>query len=114
MKILKEGRMHKRLAWFTTCSCCESELRIIEGDPRAGETCYNCDAMQYYIRYICPICDHHNVAYTSSSFGKKANAEYKEITLVEEDREEIRNWGIRTDVVKNAEDVRFLHDRSRV
>ena len=53
MKILKEGRAHKRRAWFHTCDCCTSELRIIEGDPQAGKTCYNCDALQYYIRYIC-------------------------------------------------------------
>lgn len=114
MKILKEGRAHTRRAWFATCSCCESELRIIEGDPQAGETCYNCDASQYYIRYICPVCGHRNVAYTNSSFGEKANARYEKITLVKEDREEIDNWGIQMDVIENSEDLEFLRDRSRV
>ena len=114
MKILKEGRAHKKYAWFHTCDCCTSELRIIEGDPQAGETCYNCDASQYYIRYICPVCGHQNVAYTNSSFGKKANARYEEIVLVGEDRKEIDNWDIQTNVVKNDEDLKFLHDRSRV
>jgi hypothetical protein len=114
MKVLKEGRSQKRNAWFTTCGCCESELRIIEGDPQAGGICYNCDAHQYYIRYICPVCGHRNVAYTDSSFGIKANAKYEEIILVEEDREEIDNWGIQSDVIKNSEDLKFLLDRSRV
>ena len=56
MKILRKGTAHMVKAWFITCDTCESELRIIEGDPLAGETCYNCDASQYYIRYICPVC----------------------------------------------------------
>ena len=88
MKILKEGRAHKKYAWFHTCDCCTSELRIIEGDPQAGKTCYNCDALQYYIRYICPVCGPQTVAYTNSVFGKKANARYEAIVLVEEDRKE--------------------------
>ncbi len=114
MKILKEGKTHKRCAWFATCSCCTSELRIIEGDPLAGETCYNCDVLQYYIRYICPVCGQRNTAYTSSSSGKKANARYEVITLIEEDREEIDNWGVQTEVVKNTEDLQFLRNRCRV
>lgn len=114
MKVLKEGRAHKRSAWFVTCDCCTSELRIIEGDPRSGATLYNCDASQYYIRYICPVCGHRNVAYTNSSFGIEANARYEEIILVEEDRKEIDNWGVQKDVIKDNEDLLFLIDRTRI
>lgn len=114
MKILKEGRAHKRYAWFATCKCCNSELRFIEGDPYAGDTCYNCDAYQYYVRYICPVCRAHNIAYTASSFGVKANAEYKEIMLTGEDREEIENWEERNAVLKDIEDAKFLSNRCRV
>lgn len=114
MKILKEGRAHKKYAWFHTCDCCESELRIIEGDPLAGGTCYNCDESQYYIRYICPVCGHHNIAHTKSSFGIEANARYEEIVLLEEDRKEIDNWGKQMDVVGNSEDLLFLHNRTKI
>lgn len=93
MKILKEGRAHQRYAWFCTCKFCDSKLRIIQGDPMATEEVgYQCDRGQYYIRYICPVCRGRNVAYTNSSFGEKANAEYKFITLDEEDRKEIASW----------------------
>ena len=93
MKILHEGNLNKRMAWFVECDTCGSKLRILEGDPHAGELCYNRDASQYYIRYICPVCKAKNAAWTRSSFGVKANAEYKGIILKQEDRDEINNWG---------------------
>lgn len=114
MKILKEGTKHMANAWFHTCDVCESELRIIEGDPLAGKTCYNCDAQQYYIRYICPVCGGHNVAYTNSLFGEKANAVYREITLTKEDREEIDHWAIPMEVLGNKKDMEFLANRNRI
>ena len=93
MKILKEGKAHKHMAWFVTCSTCESELKILQGDPMATEeVCYQCDRRQYYIRYICPVCGSKKVAYTASAFGTKANAEYSEIVLEKEDREEMKAW----------------------
>lgn len=94
MKILYEGKAHKRYAWFATCDTCNSELRILEGDPMAGSTCYNCEADQHYIRYICPVCGGKKTAWTRSSFGEKSNAEYKEIVLNKEDQEEIDNFSI--------------------
>ena len=114
MKILKEGKTHKHNAWFATCECCESELRILEGDPLAGETCYNCDTRQYYVRYICPVCGHQNKAYTSSSFGMRGNAEYREIKLTEEDREEMNEWELTQYLVEKEEDKLFLLNRCRV
>ena len=73
MKILHEGKLNKRMAWFVKCDTCGSELRIIEGDSNATkEVCYNCDANQYYIRcdanqyyirYICPVCCSNNKAW---------------------------------------------------
>lgn len=93
MKILKEGKLNKRHAWFTTCDTCGSELRILEGDPYSTpDVCYQCDRRQYFTRYICPVCHSKKVAYTASAFGEKANAEYKEIILEKEDREEIESW----------------------
>ena len=114
MKVLKEGKAHTRMAWFHTCEVCDSELRIIEGDPQAGSTCYNCDASQYYIRYICPVCRSKNIAFTASSFGKKANAEYKKITLNMEDRDEIDNWVTPMYIFNDEKAMAFLSDRSRV
>lgn len=117
MKIINEGKVHKANAWFTTCDTCNSELRIIEGDPMAGDTCYNCDANQYYIRYICPVCGEKKKAWTNSSFGVKANAKYKEIVLQKEDREEIENFDkIRESMMKDGIDEsveNHLKNRSR-
>ena len=117
MKVIHEGKAHKAKAWFTTCDTCNSELRIIEGDPMAGGTCYNCDARQYYIRYICPVCGRKKIAYTNSSFGLEGNAKYKEIVLEKEDREEIENFDkIREDMMKNGIDKSVedhLRNRSR-
>ena len=112
MKILHEGKLHKKMAWFTECITCGSELRIIEGDPHAGRLCYNCDASQYYIRYICPVCNAKNAAWTRSSFGKEANAKYKEIVLTNEDRDEINNWGDRSDLSKD--EIEHINNRFRV
>lgn len=93
MKILKEGKLNKRMAWFTTCDTCGSEIRILEGDPFSTlDVCYQCDRRQYFTRYICPVCNSKMVAYTASAFGEKANAVYKEIILKKEDREEIESW----------------------
>lgn len=113
MKILKEGKLHKAMAWFTKCSTCGSELRIIQGDPWATkDVCYNCDARQYYIRYICPVCRSKNRAYTNSSFGVVGNAKYKEIVLDEEDRNEIENFGDCSDL--ENDEIKHINDRCRV
>ena len=115
MKILRKGTAHMVKAWFTTCDTCESELRIIEGDPLAGETCYNCDASQYYIRYICPVCGERKTAWTRSSFGVEANAEYKNIILNKEDREEIEKFkDLENRKGLTDEDVIHLSNRCRV
>lgn len=112
MKILHEGMVHKRYAWFTTCDACDSELRIIEGDPMAGKTCYNCDASQYYIRYICPVCGGKKTAWTSSSFGEEANAEYKEIVLDKEGREEVDDFR-KTARWLDEDEIKHLMNRAR-
>lgn len=91
--ILKEGKLHKHMAWITTCDTCGSELKILQGDPLAtNPVCFNCDASQYYVRYVCPVCGSLKKAYTNSSFGIKGNAMYKDIILEEEDRKEIESW----------------------
>lgn len=93
MKILKEGRAHKKMAWFCTCTYCGSKLRIMDGDPMATHKVgYQCDRGQYFIRYICPVCKGKGIAYTGSRFGEEANARYEEIMLDEEDRKEIDSW----------------------
>ena len=112
MKILHEGNLNKRMVWFTTCDDCGSDLRIIEGDPHAGVTCYNCDASQYYIRYICPVCGGFKSAWTESSFGIKANSKYEEIVLEQEDRDEIDNWGDCSDLNNDA--IKHINNRCRV
>lgn len=113
MIILKEGKMHKHMAWFTTCEICNSELKILEGDPKSTpQVCYNCDASQYYIRYICPVCGQKRKAYTNSSFGVKGNAVYKEIILEKEDREEMASWKDCGEI--SMEDLEWITDRSRV
>lgn len=112
MKILYEGKEHKKMAWFVKCDTCGSKLRILEGDPHAGELCYNCDASQYYIRYICPVCKAKNAAWTRSSFGVEANAEYKGIILRQEDRDEINNWGDSSDLMED--EIKHINNRCRV
>lgn len=114
--ILKRGAANKARAWFCKCDTCESELKIIQGDPCAtDEVCYNCDANQYYVRYICPVCGAMNVAHTSSSFGIEANAEYKEIILTKEDREEMNSWRQSEYRNKfNKEDRDWINNRCRV
>lgn len=115
MKILKEGKAHKHMAWFCTCDTCESELRILEGDPLSSDhVCYNCDASQYYIRYICPVCRSLRKAYTSSSFGVKANAQRKEIMLIKEDREEMESWKNFDADTLSDEEKKWIANRNRV
>ena len=114
MKILKQGKAHMHKAWFTTCRTCESELRILEGDPLASpRVCFNCDASQYYIRYVCPICGAHEEAHTSSSFGVKANARYETIILNREDREEMANWADQRNKV-TGDDLEWIENRNRI
>lgn len=112
--ILREGKLHKHMAWFTTCDTCGSELKMLQGDPLATEeVCYNCDASQYYIRYICPVCGSKKKAYTNSSFGIKGNATYKEVILEERDREDIRSWdNIKADL--SNDDKEWINNRCRV
>lgn len=112
MKILHEGTAHKARVWITRCDTCESDLRIIEGDPHAGDICYNCDASQYYIRYICPVCGGLKTAWTESAFGMKANATYEKITLELEDRNEIKNWGDGSDLSEC--EINHINNRSRI
>ena len=112
MKILHEGNLNKRVAWFTTCDDCGSDLRIIEENPHAGVTCYNCDASQYYIRYICPVCGGFKSAWTESSFGVKANSKYEEIVLEQEDQDEIDTWGDYSDLNNDA--IKHINNRCRV
>ena len=113
MKVLKEGKLNKRMAWFTTCSTCGSELRILQGDPMATkEVCYNCDASQYYVRYVCPVCRSLEKAYTNSSFGIKGNARYEEIVLNDEDRDELSENANGTDYLSMEEE--WISNRFRV
>lgn len=92
MKVIKEGKAHKKMAWYYTCPNCDSKLRIIDGDPSVSRVFYNCDRRQYWIRLYCPICNAKLMPHTASAFGEKANAEYESIILTEEDREEIKNF----------------------
>lgn len=111
--VLREGKANKHMAWFTACDTCGSELKILQGDPLATkEVCYNCDASQYYIRYVCPICGGLKKAYTSSSFGIKGNAKYKEIILEKEDREEMESWKYQE--VLSEKETNWVNNRFRV
>ena len=111
--ILKEGKLHKHMAWLTTCDTCGSELKILQGDPLATDpVCYNCDASQYYVRYVCPVCGSLKKAYTNSSFGIKGNATYKEVILEEEDRKEIESWEYQEKL--SDEETKWIENRFRV
>lgn len=113
MIILKEGKLHKHYAWVTTCSTCGSKLKILQGDPWATpEVGYNCDARQYYIRYICPVCKQMKEAHTGSVFGVKENATYEQIVLEEWDREEISSWNNRERL--SEEELAWINNRARV
>lgn len=110
MQILKEGKAHKHMAWFVKCDTCESELKILEGDPLSTErVCYNCDRRQYWVRYICPVCRSKNVAYTNSAFGEVANAKYEEIILKKEDRDDMANWDDRETL--SVDDLEWINNR---
>ena len=113
--VLKEGKINKHMAWFTTCSTCGSELKILQGDPIAtDDACYNCDANQYYIRYICPVCKTEQKAYTKSPFRKaEPNARYEEIILEEADRNEMATWE-EVEKTLTEEDKKWINDRSRL
>lgn len=93
--VLKEGKAHKRWAWFGRCEYCRSELRIVDPvgsdkkDP-TEEHHYNCDARMTYVDFICPICGEKQRFHTSSSFGEKKNADYKEITLTPDEMKELQ------------------------
>ena len=95
VKVLREGVAHKRWAWFGSCSFCKSELQIIEPkecdhkDPEV-EHHYNCDAQMSYVDFKCPICGEKQRFHTSSAFGQKRNADYREITLTPDELEELK------------------------
>lgn len=116
MKVLKEGKLHKRMAWFVSCSCCGSEIRILDGDPMATKpVCYNCDASQYYARYICPVCRSKEVAMTDSSFKDNGNAEYKEIVLTVEDRKELLYFdSFDPEICLTEDEIKWISSRHRV
>ena len=93
MQVLKEGKANLREAWFTTCPNCESELKILIGDPHCSRVFYNCDRRQYWIRYKCPVCNSLQIAHTRSTFGGSCTAEIKvNYALNEKDRIEINSW----------------------
>lgn len=114
MKVLKEGKLNKRMAWYCACSTCGSELRILEGDPMATDpVCYNCDTSQYYVRYICPVCRSKGKAFTKSCIpGSKANAKYEEILLNLEDMKEIEDFNrFDSEIVLNKEELDWINNR---
>ncbi|MBP5595020.1 MAG: hypothetical protein J6Y02_06535 [Pseudobutyrivibrio sp.] len=94
-KVLKEGTLNKRDAWFCTCNTCGSELRIIQGDPIATDpVIYKCDVGVYRIRYICPVCGQKELAETGPDMyiSAKHKAHYKTIIIDQDDLLEIDEW----------------------
>ena len=87
MKIIKRGNAHKRDMFEVKCPNCESEIRIIVGDPHASRLYYNVDSREYWVLYKCPVCQ---ALQKGSTFE---NATYHgNYILTQEDREDIDNW----------------------
>lgn len=108
MQIVVEGKAHTGNVWTTVCPVCDSELRIIEGDPHASRLYYNCDRNQYWIRYKCPVCGELEIAQTAA-FGKKANAKYEYgVRLTEKDREDMATWPEQRDDGLTMEELEFF------
>lgn len=82
MNILKEGKGHKAEVYYMTCEFCDSELRIINGDPRS----YNIPgcAPGRVLKFVCPICHAQNKKYPDKW-------EYDELLTVA-DKEEMETW----------------------
>lgn len=109
MVVIKEGKLNKKMAWFTTCNTCGSDLKIIQGDPHATkEVGYQCDRGQYFIRYICPVCKGKKIAYTKY-WGMEGNAIYKEIVLEEKDYEDIDSWNEKEELTE--EEIKHISNR---
>lgn len=118
MKVLKEGKQNRKMAWYCKCSTCGSELRILEGDPMATNPVrYNCDVSQYYVRYICPVCKSKEKAFTKAHYpaSPEANAKYEEILLNLEDMKEIKNFErFYSEIVLNKEELDWINNRFRI
>ena len=114
MIVLKAGTAHKHKVWLTTCDTCESELRILQGDPLATDpVIYNCDWRQYSVRYICPICRAKGRAKTIeyAGFDGEGNAIYKEDVLTKEDREDIEHWNDLGYANLTKEEIEWISNR---
>lgn len=113
MRVLREGHANEQYVWEHTCDYCDSDIRIIEGDPRASRLFYNSDRQQYWIRYICPVCGSQNIAMTASAFGTpEANATREKVVLSKEDRKDMDTWEETKIEAVSMDDLEFLTDAS--
>lgn len=81
MKIVRRCTAHQRKAYFVECKYCNSELRILEGDPEVH--------VQYTFELTCPVCGERQQFCLDYGCNDVTT---RTITLTREDREEIASW----------------------
>ena len=81
MKIIRRCTAHKRKAYFVECKYCDSELRILEGDPEVS--------VHYTFELTCPVCGERQRFCLDYACHEVIT---RTITLTKEDREEIASW----------------------
>lgn len=92
MKVLEEGKAHKRDIMVATCNFCESSIRIIYGDPRSDRKWYGHDGVEYILKFKCPVCGQISELHTNHDHSKDQFVLKKDAFLSIEDKKEIESW----------------------
>ena len=94
MEILKKGEAHIAKVWRCKCPLCETEVKIIEGDPEIVKY-HNCSgSFREIVTWKCPVCEQEIESKTAENhFSATVNliSCKKEVLSIEE-RNEMRSW----------------------
>lgn len=87
MKVLKEGKAHRRTKYICECNFCESKIQIWDGDPLAYPHWIG-HIGAWELKFKCPVCGSISVVRTDNN-GLVVE---KDALLSKEDKEEISNF----------------------
>ena len=94
MEILKRGTAHMAEVWRCTCPMCETEVKIIKGDPEIIKYHNWRGSFKETVTWQCPVCE----TEVNSSTGEHNNSSWTNLTskkkevLSKEEKELLDSW----------------------
>ena len=95
MEIIKRGKANKSEVWRCKCPLCETEVKILKGDPDILKY-HNCSgSFREEVKWICPVCETEVVSATAEHHGSATEnlISCKEEVITAEEKELIMSWG---------------------